>query len=134
MNDVSERARHSIVNWARRVRYTVRVYWVPFLVSAAAALIYLVLMAVVTGFARSALLVIVMMALPGVLAIILSHRERRHWGEYAIVWVAYFCSVPLYGVPLFVIGYGIAFARAWRRKSPHILQADEFDGTGEVED
>lgn len=132
MTDFSARVRHGVVNWARRTRYTIRVFIVPFLVSAAAAFIYIALMAVISTSAQSAVLVIVMMTLPGVVAMALSHRERRHWPEYVIVWVVYFTSVPLYGVLLFLIGYGIVFARAWRRKTPHILQSDEFDGTGEI--
>lgn len=132
VTDLPARMRHGIVNWARRTRYTTRVYVVPFLVTSAAALIYIMVMAVITSQVQSAPLVLLMMALPGLVTIVLSHRERRRWTEYAIVWIAYFTAVPLYGVPLFILGYGIVFARAWRRKHPHILQSEEFDGTGEI--
>lgn len=133
VTDFTARARHRIENAARRARYTIRVFTVPFLVSAAAAFLYIVLMAVVSTTFPNALLVVAMMVLPGAISIIFSPREAAHWPEYAIVWVAYFTSVPLYGVPLFVLGYGIVFARAWRRKWPHILQVEEFDGSGEIQ-
>lgn len=132
VTDFSARVRHGVVNWARRTRYTLRVFSFPFLVSSAGAFLYAVLMAVISTSVQSAALVVAMMMLPGVVSMALSHRERGRWAEYAIVWVAYIASVPLYGVILFVVGYGIVFARAWRRKSPHILQSDEFDGTGEI--
>ena len=82
--------------------------------------------AAVTEATANTLLVLVMVALPGVVVMALSRSERRrHWYEYALVWLMFFTSVPLYGVALLIGGYGIVLARAWRRRWPHALQDDE---------
>lgn len=106
--------------------WLLRIYLLPLAVSLGAATVWLAAIAVVTEATANTLIVMAMVALPGVAVMVLSRSERRHhWYEYALVWLMFFTSVPLYGVGLLIGGYGIVLARAWRRRWPHALQVDE---------
>lgn len=129
MTAVADGMKRSIIGILRLMRYFMRVYFLPLAVCLSAALIYLAPMSWVTEATRSALVVILMLILPGVVVMVLSVRERAHWTEYAMVWLLFVVAVPIYGAVLFALGYGAVLARAWRRKWPHVLQADEFDGS-----
>lgn len=112
--------------YLRGLRHWLRVYTVPFVVCSAAATLYLGLISYVTSLVPSALVVMALVALPSILPLWRSAQERLcHWWEYALVILIFFVSIPLYGAILFVLGYGLVFARAWRREWPHPLQVDE---------
>lgn len=100
-----------------------RIYLLAFTVSAGAATAWLVVIVTATEATGSALLVLALVALPGIVVMALSRHERAHWYEYALVWLLFFTAVPTYGVALLIGGYGLVLARAWRRRWPHSLQA-----------
>ncbi|MCG7308290.1 MULTISPECIES: hypothetical protein [Brachybacterium] len=103
-----------------------RIYLLPFALAAIASSLWLMVISLVTEATGSALLVVVLVILPGVIPMCLSRRERRrHWHEYALVWLFFITAVPLYGAILLIAGYGIVMARAWRRQWPHPLQDEE---------
>lgn len=126
LSTLSRSASASAVSLLATISWLLRVYLLPFAVSIGAATVWLAAIAAVTEATANTLLVLVMVALPGVVVMALSRSERRrHWYEYALVWLMFFTSVPLYGVALLIGGYGIVLARAWRRRWPHALQDDE---------
>lgn len=106
------------------VTATAAAYLLPFAVSVLAACVWLVVISVVTEATGSSLLVMALAILPGAAAMVISGRERRHWHEYALVWLGFFTAVPLYGVGLLIGGYGLVAARAWRRRWPHPSQGE----------
>lgn len=100
-----------------------RIYLLPAGMCAAAASVWLTVIAWTAESTRNSVLVLALVALPGIIVMALSRRERRHhWHEYALVWLAFATAVPVYGVVLLIGGYGIVGARAWRRRWPHALQ------------
>lgn len=94
-------------------------YLLPFAASASAASVWLIMISMVTEATGSSLLVLALAVLPGVVVMGISVLERKHWYEYVLVWIGFFTAVPLYGIVLLIGGYGIVFARAWRRRWPH---------------
>lgn len=101
-----------------------RIYLLPVTISALAATMWLVVIVLVTEATGSALLVLALVAAPGMASMVASRVERGRWFEYALVWLLYFTAVPAYGVALLIGGYALVGARAWRRHRPHRLQAE----------
>lgn len=115
------------LSWVFRL---LRIYLVPVILAASASVIYLILVVAVANATLSSLLIIAMVVLPGLVLIVISRTEREHWGEYAVVWLLYVTSVPVYGIGLFIGGYTFVLARAFRRHWPHPIQ--ELDEDDEV--
>lgn len=101
-----------------------RIYLLPLVVSALLATVWLVVIAAATEATGSALLVLALVALPGIALMVLSRTERHRWFEYALVWLLYFTALPVYGALLLIGGYTLVGARAWRRHHGHSLQAE----------
>lgn len=122
MSTSSARTRSAIGSDPRRTRAaaaTVSGYVLPFAISVSAASLWLIVMSMVNEASGSSVLVIVLATLPGAVVMGISGRERKHWFEYVLVWIGFFTAVPLYGIVLLIGGYGLVFARAWRRRWPH---------------
>ena len=124
MSTPSTRIRTAAARFLGSIAATAGVYLLPFTVSVAATCLWLVVISLVTEATGSSLLVMALAILPGAVVLAASGRERRHWYEYALVWLGFFTAVPLYGVILLISGYGIVLARAWRRRWPHPAQRD----------
>lgn len=101
-----------------------RIYLLPLVVSALLATVWLVVIAAATEASGSALLVLALVALPGIALMVVSRIERCRWFEYALVWLLYFTALPVYGALLLIGGYTLVGARAWRRHRGHALQAE----------
>ena len=101
-----------------------RIYLLPVTISALAATMWLVVIVLVTEATGSALLVLALVALPGIALMVLSRTERHRWFEYALVWLLYFTALPVYGALLLIGGNTLVGARAWRRHHAHALQAE----------
>lgn len=114
--------RHATAGRMGSMAATASRYLLPFAASVSTASLWLIVMSMVTESTGSSLLILVLAVLPGALILVASSRERRHWFEYALVWIGFFTAVPLYGVALLVGGYGLVLARAWRRRWPHSTQ------------
>lgn len=112
---IPTRSRGSLATAASR-------YLLPFAASVSAASLWLIVMSAVTEATDSSLLVLGLAVLPGAVVMGISTCERKHGCEYVLVWIGFFTAVPLYGVVLLVGGYGIVFARAWRRRWSHHSQ------------
>ena len=108
-----------------RTMTLLRIYLLPLAVSALAATVWLVVIVAATEATGSALLVLALVALPGVVAVAFSRTERSRWFEYALVWLLYVTAMPAYGVMLLIGGYALVGARAWRRHRPHAAQVEE---------
>lgn len=119
--------RRAVRRTFRLTRYLIRVYLIPFLVGSCLALGYLAPMSLVSQATMNAFVVIAMLVAPGVVVMALSPRERGRWWEYALVWLMFVTSVPVYGALLFTAGHGVVLSRAWRRQWPHTAQSEEFD-------
>jgi len=108
--------------WAASAAGLLRIYFLPLVVSALAATVWLMVVVAATEATGSVLLVLALVALPGIVAMAISRVERARWHEYALVWLLYFTAIPAYGVVLLIGGYTLVAARAWRRHRPHVLQ------------
>lgn len=104
---------------------TMRDYLLPFLASASAAALWLIVISTITAATGSTLLVLALVVLPGAVIMTVSARERGQWFEYVLVWIGFFTAVPLYGIVLLIGGYGIVLARAWGRRRNRVVEHPE---------
>src|SRR5699024_9192527 len=91
-------------------------------VSALAATVWLMVVVAVTEATGSVLLVLALVALPGIVAMAISRVERARWHEYALGWLLYFTAIPAYAAAVLIGGYALVAPRAWRRHRPHPVQ------------
>lgn len=115
---------HGLRSGLASVAALLRIYLLPLAISALAATAWLAVIVAVTEATGSALVVLALVALPGIIAMATSRTERARWHEYALVWLLYFTSIPAYGVVLLIGGYTLVGARAWRRHRPRAAQTE----------
>src|SRR5699024_6542842 len=108
--------------WAASAAGLLRIYFLPLVVSALVATVWLMVVVAATEATGSVLLVLPLVALPGIVAKTISRVPPARSAEDGLVWLLYFAAIPAYGVVLLIGGYTLVAARAWRRHRPHVLQ------------